>query len=192
MAKLPPSSESSFANVSNAAVLKATDRGWDEWFAMLDKAGAARLPHSEIVKILAKVDDPGAWWRQMITVGYEQARGLRVKHQKPEGFSVSASKTFPAPVSELYAHWTDARKRRAWLPDSFTIRTARADKSLRILWSDDETTVEVNFVAKGARKCQVAVQHNRLGSARVAETRKRFWRERLQALAELCKESSDE
>ncbi len=65
--------------ISDAAVRKATGKGWDEWFALLDSEGAEALPHKQIARLL---HDRGyiasSWWCQMVTVGYERARGKRV------------------------------------------------------------------------------------------------------------------
>ena len=55
------------------------------WAAHFDDTAMAELLHE-------KYSVPG-WWSQMVTVGYEQARGLRVKHQKKSGFEISATRT---------------------------------------------------------------------------------------------------
>jgi hypothetical protein len=65
------------AGVRTEAVLKATGRAWDEWLRVLDRAGARRMPHEEIAALLARKFAVPGWWCQMVTVGYEQARGLR-------------------------------------------------------------------------------------------------------------------
>ena len=67
------------AGISSAAVAKATGYGWDYWLKVLDKAGAASLPHRDIARMLYdKLGLRKSWWAQMIAVGYEQARGLRL------------------------------------------------------------------------------------------------------------------
>ena len=40
------------AGISTTAVAKATGHGWSYWLRALDKAGAAKLPHKEIVALL--------------------------------------------------------------------------------------------------------------------------------------------
>lgn len=54
---------------------------------------------------------PG-WWSQMVTVTYEQERGLREKHQKADGYSVSASRTFEVPINILYKNWSHEKLRK--------------------------------------------------------------------------------
>src|SRR5205085_6059611 len=89
------------AGISDAAVLAKTGRRKEEWFAILDQAGAQQMVHRDIVTVLSE-HGVGPWWRQMVTVTYEQARGLREPNQATRGFQMSASKTVAAPVSKLY------------------------------------------------------------------------------------------
>ena len=64
------------------------------------------------------------------------------------------------------------------------MRTAVPNKSMRITWPDG-TSVEVYFVAKGASKSQVAVQHRKLADKPSVERLKEYWAERLGALQAL-------
>jgi uncharacterized protein YndB with AHSA1/START domain len=174
------------AGIGSDAVRAKTGKGWAEWFKLLDKAGAVEMNHTQIAAHLHdKLGCPG-WWSQMIAVGYEQERGLRVKHQKCDGdFSGSASKTVAVPLPALYAAWTDAKARRRWLPGAkFTVSKATPNKSIRIVWGDD-TRVEVNFVAKGADKSQVAVEHKKLADADAVATVKEYWKAALERLKDV-------
>jgi len=162
-------------NVGDEAVKNATGKTWPEWFKALDKEGAAKLDHKGIVAIVGRKYGVGSWWQQMVTVAYEQERGLRQKHETALGYSVSASRTLPVSTSEIFAAWNDTRRRRRWLTDALTIRNATANKSLRITWSDGNTNVEVMLYPKGPGKSQVSVQHNKLKNAADAKRMKRFW-----------------
>ena len=175
------------AGMSDAAVQRATGRVWAEWFKLLDGFGARKMPHKEIAeRLYAEHPDVGGWWCQMITVGYEQARGLRVKHERPDGFSVSSSKTIAVPVARAFGAWKDGRLRARWLSDSeMHVRKATANRSMRITWDGGDTRLDVNFYAKGPGKSQVAVEHQKLPDARAAQRMKRFWSERLSDLKEL-------
>jgi uncharacterized protein YndB with AHSA1/START domain len=171
------------AGISAEAVRARTGRTWAEWFAVLDRAGAKKMTHQQIVAYLHGQHGVGSWWQQMVTVGYEQARGLREKHETPRGYQVSVSKTFGIPVTRLYRAWKDKAARLRWLPETaLTIRKATPNKSLRITWAKGETNVEVNFYIKGASKSQVTVQHNKLPSLRQGERMKAYWAGRLAAL----------
>src|SRR5690349_7072560 len=105
-------------SMSDEAVAAKTGKRWDEWFQILDKAGAAKLDHKQIVALLSEQHGVGPWWRQMVTVTYEQARGLRAKHETTEGFQVSASRTLTAPIAAVFKAWNDTRTRNRWLPAS--------------------------------------------------------------------------
>lgn len=172
--------------VSDAAVKTATGKSWKQWFSILDQSGAASMSHKEIVAVIQQRSDPGPWWRQMVTVAYEQERGLRKKHETPQGFQASCSRTLGAPLARLYRHWHDRRLRALWLDDpGFAIRKATKDRSLRITWVDEKTSVEVNFVAKGPARSQVAVEHRKLPNARSVLRMKTYWGKQLDRLKSL-------
>lgn len=169
--------------MSDAAVKAKTGKGWVEWFTLLDKAGAKRLDHKAKVAFLHKRYSLGPWWEQMVAVTYEQVRGLREPHEKPEGYEIARSKTFNVPLSPLYGAWEDPEKRRRWLKDaSFTIRKATRHKSLRFPWVDGQTQVVADFYSKGGAKSLVAVQHSKLPRAPAAAQMKAYWAARLAEL----------
>lgn len=177
--------DSKTAGISSSAVARGTGRTWEQWFRLLDRAGGAKMEHKTIAALLHEKHGLSGWWAQMVTVGYEQGRLGRRKHQKPGGFEVSVSKTVGVPLGRLYRAWSDKRVRRRWLPEAdFTVRKATKDTSMRITWIDGTAHVDANFTAKGPGKSQVAVHHKKLTSARGAESAKRLWRERLTALKE--------
>lgn len=65
----------------DAAVQKATGKNWEQWFSILDSAGAKTMAHRDIAILLAKQYKVKPWWTQMVTVEYEYARGKRKKPQ---------------------------------------------------------------------------------------------------------------
>jgi hypothetical protein len=170
------SKEQRLGGIGDAAVEKRTGKTWAQWLKLLDKAGAKKLTHAEIAAYLNKKCGLSSWWSQMVTVGYEQARGRRVKYQTATGFQSSVSKTVAVPLKELYEAWEDSSARAAWLgKERMNIRKATARKSMRITWSDGATSLEVNFYSKSARRSQVVVQHTKLESAKAVEQSKSFW-----------------
>ena len=169
--------------VGDEAVREKTGRTWKEWVAALDKAGARTMSHGEIVRVVHEEFGLGPWWRQMVTVGYEQARGLRVKHQTATGFSVSRSVTLAVPLRRAYGAWSMPARRRAWLADPrLQITGLTAKKSLRAVWDGGPGRVDVSFTATATDRCQVAVQHSRLADAREAERMKAYWGDKLARL----------
>jgi hypothetical protein len=174
------------AGISDAAVHAKTGKTWPEWVALLDRAGGREMNHKQLVAVVNKKYNVGPWWQQMVAVGYEQAAGLRAKGERPDGFSVSKSKTIAAPMSTIFSAWQNDKVRARWLAHpQIAIRTATRNKSLRITWADRKTNVEVNFYNKGGGKNAVAVQHNKLTNARAADKMKAYWGKQLDKLATL-------
>lgn len=169
--------------ISDEAVEAATGRRWDEWFRVLDEAGAEEMDHKAIVAWLDAEQDLSAWWRQMITVSYEQALGRRERHQRPEGFQISRSRTIQVPLPRLFRAWSDDQLRENWLSEgTFTVRKATEPRSMRITWVDGETHLDVYFYERSTARSQVVVNHSRLPDAAAAEQAKRFWKDRLDQL----------
>jgi hypothetical protein len=168
--------------ISDAAVRARTGRDWAEWLALLDADGVRGMSHPEIVRHIGERYGVQGWWAQSVTVEYEKARGLRDDHEKCTGYAVSASKTIAVPVADLYRAVVEDRERARWLPGvELSLRSATELKSAR--FEAAEGRVLVSFLAKGASKAQVVVQHEKLTDSAVAAQMKAFWRERLAALA---------
>jgi hypothetical protein len=165
-----------YAGMASAAVLAKTGKGWQEWFALLDGAKASTWPHKEIAAFLHDEHGVPGWWCQMVTVGYEQARGKRVQHQRADGkFAASASKTIDAPIERLFDAFRQESARDGWLGTSgITIRKSTRPKSMRITWKDG-TSVSVSFIKKGPAKSQVAIEHEKLTRAGDVARMKRAW-----------------
>jgi uncharacterized protein YndB with AHSA1/START domain len=177
-------SDKKIAGIGSEAVERATGKGWQDWFAVLDKANATKLTHKEIAALLREKHNLSIWWSQTITVGYERERGMRKVHQQPEGFEISKSKTLPVSALEAFKAWNDKKAREKWLGENITIRKATPGKSMRITWSDARTRVDVDFYDRGRNKCQVSVHHSRLSSAAQAEKMKKIWAAALISLAD--------
>jgi uncharacterized protein YndB with AHSA1/START domain len=175
------------AGISDATVQLRTGKRWKEWFAILDHVSGKKKTHRELVIFLnQRYPRLGGWWEQMISVAYEQSRGLRQPHQQAAGFTANVSKTIGAPLARLYRAWTLGSELGRWLPvKSFTVRKATRNKSLRLSWDGGKTNLEVNFYARGAGKSQVVVQHTRLADTKAVTRSKAFWGERLGALKSL-------
>jgi len=174
-----------YNNMSSEAVQAKTGKTWAEWVTALDAEGCAKLSHKEIVAVVNSRFGIGSWWQQMVTVGYEQAKGLRDKNQKADGYSVSASKTINASAEALFKAFNDARTRKKWLAEPITIRKATPAKSLRITWGDGPSSLDIGLYPKGEAKCQVTLQHSKLKSAKEVAQLKKFWGQKLADLQAL-------
>jgi hypothetical protein len=185
-AAIAPAQYAALAGYSDAAVKAKTGCNWERWVKALDDKQAHTWSHGEIAAYVHKAYKISGWWSQMVTVGYERIKGLRVIGQRRDGgFEASKSKVMAAPISRLYRAWRDARLRARWLPDVRpVIRTATRNKSMRVTWPDG-TRVDVGFLAKGRAKSQVAIQHGRLPDRAAVARTKAYWAERFATLAEL-------
>jgi hypothetical protein len=171
------------AGVGSDTVTKATGKAWEEWLALLDRAGAKTLAHKDIALMLSRKFMVPDWWSQMVTVGYEQARGLREVHQHPHGFAATVSRTVGTPLAKLYDAWSDPVMRARWLLDApVEVRKCTDGKSIRMTWTAGGSSVDVGFYRKGDDKSMVQVQHAKLGKASDVTRQKAFWEDALERL----------
>ena len=186
-APLPPrAAEPPF---SEAAIRKATGKRWDDWFRILDAWGGTEHTHTEIARYVNQELGVDGWWAQSVTVGYERARGMRAPHERPDGFSVDVSKTFPVDADRLYRAFADARHRSRWIErGTLTLRTGTKSKHTARFdfgTGDEASRVIVGITPKGSSKATVAIQHERLAAAKDVETMRDFWKERFEDLKHL-------
>ncbi|HEY2068563.1 MAG TPA: hypothetical protein VGG48_03325 [Rhizomicrobium sp.] len=169
--------------MTDAGITEKTGRNWDAWYALLDKAGAAKLDHKGITALLDKKWKPGPWWGQMIAVSYERARGIRAMNQKCDGeFSVGVTKVIPVPLSRLYAVATDTKLWPKWHPKGAFEETSRTrDKYLRAKWNTD-ARISVGFYAKGADKAQIAFDIGKLTGPDAVESERAAWKKAVEKL----------
>jgi len=172
-------------SISDEAVINATGKSWEGWFSYIDANDGKDKTHKEIVAIIKDSGHIDPWWQQMVTVEYEKSRGLRKKHERPDGFQISKNKTIKADAAALFEAWVDPKKRKQWLDDpGFTIRKATEPKTIRITWVDGQSDVNVSFYAKD-EKTQVSINHGKLPDEKSAAMMKDYWMRQLQRLAEL-------
>jgi len=163
--------------VSEAAVLQATGRGWDAWLRILDDRGLEGFSHRDTARWLNSAHGVDGWWAQSITVGYERARGLRKPHQTSEGFEVSVSKTLPRPVKVVWEAIADEPARAGWVEGvALEARTLRPPRYARFEVPADGSRVLMSVEPKGEAKSTLTVTHGRLGDPDAVEKRRAFWR----------------
>lgn len=170
-------------SISDEAVKTKTGKTWAQWFAVLDKAKAQTLSHQELTALLRDKHAVPRWWNQMVAVGYERARGLRVKHETASGFSVSVSKTIDAHLNSVYGATADAKRRKSWFPaGAFEQSSATENKYFRGSWNGNGARLEINFYAKGSGKAQINVQVNKLSAEADVERERTAWKAALEKL----------
>jgi uncharacterized protein YndB with AHSA1/START domain len=168
------------AAANDAAVRRRTGKGWQQWWVLLDAAGAKEMDHPAIIKYLRDKHDLPDWWAQIVTVSYERARNIRRIDKRVHGQSVTiASKPINTTVASAYRAWTLRAERARWLGEAgLTIRGATADKSIRASWGSQskiKNNLEVEFKAEARGQVRVVVMQYRLASTAEVNKAKRFW-----------------
>jgi hypothetical protein len=172
--------------VDDEAVKAKTGKKWHEWFDILHNGSTRNLSHQDMAAFLGRQYDLSDWWCQMITNAFEQHAGRREQHQRPEGYEISLSKTFPVEVKILYECWSSVEERGRWIQESsFKVTTLTRNRSIRAQWEDGKSRLSVDFYPKGKDKTEVVVQHSRLDSLEAAEKMQTFWKNQLSKLDEL-------
>ena len=182
--KAPPADLSSATELaSDAKIREVTGRSWGAWLSLLDRWGARQRKRGETVDFLIAQHAVPHWWAQTIAAGYERTRGMRLKHQQPDGFTIYASRTVGVPMAALFEAFVDDESRAGWLTDgSMSLRGSQPGKVARFDWSDGQTRVSVTFDEKGPARATAFVAHERLPDPDAAEGAKASWKARLATL----------
>ena len=168
--------------MSDAALKAKTGRTWDQWFTLLDRAGAAKMTHGAIAKLVATRHKIPGWWAQAVTVGYERARGLRKVNETLAGFRTGVSRTLDAGMDAAFGAWDNAKTRATLLKEKVDLSTRNPGKNLRFAWKVGR--VEVRFVVKSPKKTQVTVDHTGLKSESQVDKFKAQWSETMDKLGD--------
>jgi uncharacterized protein YndB with AHSA1/START domain len=199
--------------ISNEAVVKATGSGWDEWFALLDEAGAQSWDHKQMVAFVAEQGLDKAWWQQMVTSSYERARGLKeVGETSDAAFQIGVQRTIGAPREVLWELLLSPKGRAVWLGEVDTlplepgaryqtrrgvtgeIRTFREGERIRLTWQPPEldraTTLQVTLSCprNTDSKTTLRFHHEKLESAEHREEMRAHWKAVAQRLRRLAAE----
>jgi uncharacterized protein YndB with AHSA1/START domain len=204
-----PGMSKTYGNVSDDAVRNATGRGWDEWVTVLDDAGAEEMSHKEIAAMLTQsglIGDAGGWWAQSVTVGYEYAKGRRVKGETADaGFQLGVQKTLPVDADAVWRLITSLEGMRIWLGsvnepvpiekgviyetrDGTTgeIRSVVPGTRLRLTWKPSDvtaaTTLQLHLTPKGERTA-LLIHHEKLRDADHRAAMKEHWQAVLKRLS---------
>ena len=178
---MPPKNQ---VRVKDETLVQKSGKDWASWFQILDKDGAKKLNHTQIASLLYEKHKVSQWWCQMIAVGYEQERGIRVVGEDCNGnFSTGKSVTIAASAKEIYDAWANEKARLSWLNCKLEQRKCTPHKTLRFGVTGG-SNVEVRLTPKGPDKTQVVVDHMKLNRAKDIERMKAYWTKSLATLAE--------
>jgi hypothetical protein len=175
-------------SISGAVVRSRTGRDWADWFGVLDRLEAGKLSHRQIAHLLARRHRLPHWWAQTVAVEYERARGLRTRHQSPDGFSVAISRTLATRLAHLYQVTARAGERRKWFPaGAFEPSSYTRDRYFRGRWKQGRR-IDIGLYARGRGKSQIAVQVSRLASKGEVEPVRASWKAALRKLQSLLED----
>ena len=167
--------------VSDEAVMKATGKDWGSWFALLNKARAKNMGHTEIAHFLSTKYIKNGWWAQMVTVEYERLLGKRKVNENSDGFLVAVHKTVSMPIEKLEKLWQKmlmspiVQKRKLMDLQSKTKRNM-------IRYKADVGGVVVSFDERGRDKSRIMVESIKLPSKSAVEQNRVFWKKVLSTL----------
>ena len=169
--------------ISDEKVKKSTGKTWKQWFSILSKAGAMKMEHKDIARLLYQKYSLSGWWSQMVTVQYEQDIKGRKKHETTSGYQISKSVTLITPITKVFNTINSPLKRIVWLEDpAITITKSTKDKSIRGKWIDKKTNIEFQFYPKDNSKTQLVVQQSKIKTVKEAEKMKTYWGKQLKNL----------
>ena len=194
--------------ISTAAVEKATGNAWAAWFALLDRAGAAKKSHKEIVRLVRGLGLASPWWQQMVTVSYEHARGLRTVGQTAAtGFEVGVQQTLPATPRQAWQLVVKRPGRDVWLGPvtQFRLRKGAAyvtsdgtfgevrsvtpGEYLRLTWQAAErqkpTTLQIRVMPRRTGT-SLHLHHEKLENEAERRRMRQHWKRVLKQLAALA------
>ncbi len=190
------------------SVFKHTNKHWDVWITLLNKAGAKTSTHKEIVHILKTKYKLTPWWQQAVAIGYEIAVGIRLEGQNHKGlYSTTATKSIYASKEQLFKTIISTTGQSSWLlplspveikpknmfetDDGFfgEIRTIHLNKRIRLSWQDPEwdkkTTVQIDIVPKEKDKCLLVISHTDLRTEKIKKTMSDRWKKAVNNLKNL-------
>jgi uncharacterized protein YndB with AHSA1/START domain len=191
--------------ISSESVQEATGRGWEEWLETLDAAGALEWDHKEIVAYLKREhgETTTAWWRQSLTVGYEQARGKRVVGETADtGFQVGFQRSVAADAQEAWELLTT--RPDLWLGEgasvtlvegepyevpgaSGEVRVVKLGDRLRMTWQPEgweaPATLQLTLSESGSGKTAITAHLEKLPDAAARDEMRARWRETLDRIA---------
>lgn len=190
---------STINKVSDEAVRKATGKVWSEWIKIIDRENGEKLTHKEIARLLYdKKYIKSGWWCQMVTVGYEYAKGRRkIGETVTQGVEIGVSKTIPVSSNKLWDFTFSDKGLKLWLGeiDNFKlspkfafetsggikgeIRTIKKGERVRLTYQEKDfekpSTLQLYFENKGRDKSSLTFHQEKLKDLKTREDMKKYW-----------------
>ncbi len=201
-----------YMGVGDEAVQAATGRGWEQWFELLDDAGALQWSHKQMVAFLVQQGLDKPWWQQMVSSTYERVRGLKqVGETADAGFQVGVQRSLPIGAEALWelllspqglGIWLGARElpcergQRYQAEDGTVgqVRTFKPVQRLRLTWQppylERHTTLQLTLSCPRNTRTRTTLRfhHERLLDREQRELMRTRWRAVLDKLAAVVRE----
>jgi uncharacterized protein YndB with AHSA1/START domain len=195
-------------NISNKAVVKATEKSWDAWHKVLKRAKVDDLTHKEIVTYLREKHGLTHWWAQTITVDYEQYIGRRKEGQTQSAdFQIGVRKTLNFPSSDVWDLLMSPKGSQLWLgknrlknfdegkkysTSEGTTGEFRVNKPyhhIRLTWKlkdwERPSVLQVRVIPVSSKKSTISFHQEKLKNQKVREQMRAHWKEVLKKISEL-------
>jgi uncharacterized protein YndB with AHSA1/START domain len=186
------------AAINDQTVREKTGKVWSEWFAILDEFGAKEKGHKETARHLEKALHLSPWWSQMVTVRFEQERGLRLPGQRSGGtFTISLQRTIQTTAEKAFQALTEPTVLSQWFTHlaqaelSMGVRYSNADgdrgkylildrpRRIRFTWDNPDhcpgTLVEITITTRPDSRVVVHLDHTEIGTKAGYEDMKKGW-----------------
>jgi uncharacterized protein YndB with AHSA1/START domain len=194
------------ATTSAESAKKHTGRTWDQWIALLDKAGGRSMGYRELNARLSVRHKLKPYWAMLIAMGYEIHIGRRVLGRNSKGeYGTVASKTIPLTKADAWEFLTSPEGMKIWLKPFAhfpfekgrgfevdggvfgEVRTVKKGERVRFTWTGEEwpkpSVVQVMVIARKGEKSLVVIQHEKIPSMEMRNQLKEQWKESLGRLA---------
>jgi uncharacterized protein YdhG (YjbR/CyaY superfamily) len=174
-------------SLTDEAVKKATGKGWDKWFTILNQEKADKLKHKEIAKLLSGKYEVDGWWAQSITVEYERHLGKRQVGQVKDGtFQTAVSKTLPGNLDQVFKIWLDkVRNVKEFNSIPLAGKPVISKTEKWRYWRvdlQDGSRVTITVGTKTADKSILTMSNEKLNIREDIESWKAFWKDYLKKL----------
>jgi hypothetical protein len=161
-----------------------TERGWDDWVALIDAWDGREDGHAMVAAWLQREHDVDGWWAQAITVGWERLTGRRLPYQMADGtFTANRSATVAVDHTALRARLLDPVQRAALFPEvDVELRSRPTSKTVRV--GLPQGVAEIAIAPRDDGRATITVAHAKLPAPDDVAVWKAYWGEWLDNLEE--------
>lgn len=171
---MSPATRRAAAGPTDAKLAARSGRGVAEWFEILDAEDATRLSHAQIVDLLVEVYEAPDWGAESVAVRYQQAHGIALPGQQPDGtFAVAVSRSIRGTQTDLLDSAIAEAATIGGAAPAEVHRQPERSVAVWLLESGDRLEARVGASREG--RCAVTIEESRIRlPERVPELRRRL------------------